>query len=283
MRICPSRTGAAIRNSRTRGGHIGTTCASMILSFAFAFALSGSARAQNDVVMPPAEPVASDNGAPPMTSSGDVSFFSQDLGTLLRLRYNTESYGQDGQGNFDIGSMQVVTMDDAAAFLDAQVTMNDSDGLGYNIGVGYRFLDYPSYAGDSGRVEGVSVWADGMHTEAGNFYPQVGVSFESLGDLWDLRSNFYIPVGKEQQVGNFKSTGQTGFFGNSIAQLTQAVVDSSFTVGELEIARRLGEERDAWVFAGPYFFDERPRRQRGLSHRSPRLRVPRLAAAVCRQ
>ena len=61
-----------------------------------------------------------------MAQSGNVSFFSQDLGTILRLRYNTESYGQDGQGNFDIGTMQVVTMDDSAAFFDGQVTMNDA-------------------------------------------------------------------------------------------------------------------------------------------------------------
>ena len=149
--------------------------------------------------------------------------------------------------------MQVVTMDDTAALFDGQVTMNDVNGVGYNIGVGYRWMNFPPYAMDSGRVDGVALWADGTHTEAGNFFPQIGLSYESLGEMWDMRSNLYVPVGKQDQVGAFKQTGEIGFQGNSIAQLTQAIVDSSYTVGEIEFARRLGSDRDAWAFAGPYF------------------------------
>ncbi len=228
------------------------TSARVVAFLAIALELVSVAIAEN-MVMPPAEPTAVDSAAPPMTQSGNVSFYSQDLGTILRLRYNTESYGQDGQGNFDIGSFQVITMEDSAAFLDGQVTLNDVNGVGFNVGVGYRIIDFPPYAMDTGRMEGVSLWADGTHTEAGNFFPQIGVSLESLGEMWDVRANGYIPVGKQDQVGPFKSTGKIGFEGNSISQLTRAVVDSSFTVGEIEIARRMGAERDAWAFAGPYF------------------------------
>lgn len=188
-----------------------------------------------------------------MTQSGNVSFFSQDLGTILRLRFNTESYGQDGVGNFDIGTMQVVTMNDTAAIFDGQVTLNDVDGVGFNLGFGYRWMNFPPYAMDTGRVDGVALWVDGTHTNAGNFFPQIGLSYESLGETWDMRANAYIPVGQQDQVGNFKPTGEIGFQGNSISQLTQAIVDSSFTVGEVEFARRMGSERDAWAFAGPYF------------------------------
>ena len=52
--------------------------------------------------MPPAmDSPAMDAGAPPVSQSGggDIGFFSQDLGTILRLKYTTESYGQDGTGN----------------------------------------------------------------------------------------------------------------------------------------------------------------------------------------
>ncbi len=142
------------------------------------------------------------SAAPPMSMSeaGDVGYFSQDLGTILRLRFSTESYGQDGNGNFDIGSMQVVTMDDTEAFLDGQVTMNESDGVGFNVGLGYRWMSYPFYSADSGRMEGVSLWADGTHTDAGNFFPQVGISYESLGEMWDVRANGYIPLGQREQV-----------------------------------------------------------------------------------
>src|SRR3954464_1961305 len=76
-------------------------------------------RANPQTELPPAmESTSPDAGAPPMSQSGggDVSYFSQDLGTLVRLRYNTNSYGQDGTGNFDIGTMEMVTMDGSAAF-----------------------------------------------------------------------------------------------------------------------------------------------------------------------
>ncbi len=248
---------AASRAGRTRWGRTREVCVRALAWFAaihVLVGLTGNVIAQ-DALPPAMNATGADPGAPPVAQSGggDVDFFSQDLGTILRLRYNTNSYGQDGVGNLDIGTMQVVTMDDTAAFLDGQVTMNDVDGVGFNVGLGYRWLDFPPYAAESGRMEGVSVWADGTHTDAGNFFPQVGVSLESLGELWDIRANGYIPVGQREQVGAFKPTNQIGFLGNSIAELTQATADRSFYSAELEIARRLGVNRDAWGFAGPYF------------------------------
>lgn len=206
-----------------------------------------------DLVSPGTESLGMDHGVAPMTNVGGGDFFSQDLGTILRLRYNTESYGQNDQGNFDIGTMQVLSFDDSIVFFDGQITLNDVQGVGFNLGVGYRWLSFPPYALDTGRVEGISVWADGTSTEASNFFPQVGLSYESLGEMWDLRANGYIPVGEQDQVGRFRETGVIGFQGNSISELTRAVQDSSFYAGEVELARRLGAERDAWAFAGPYF------------------------------
>lgn len=243
---------AAIHDLEIGHGNRGAMCWAILLMAVSILAAPRIVFAEN-VAMESAEAPGVDPGAPPVAQSGNVNFFSQDLGTMLRLRYNTESYGQDGQGNFDVGSMQVFTMEDSAAILDGQVTMNENDGVGFNIGAGYRWMNFPPYSMSSGRVDGVSVWADGMQTRAGNFFPQIGVSYESLGESWDLRSNFYIPLGPKTKVGDFKPTGEIGFQGNSISQLTQAIVDSSFTVGELEVARRLGAGRDAWAFAGPYF------------------------------
>jgi hypothetical protein len=193
-------------------------------------------RANAQSTLPPAMDSASpDAGAPPMMQSGggDLSYFSQDLGSIVRLRYSTQSYGQDGTGNFDVGTMQIVTMDDTAAFFDGQVTMNESDGVGFNVGLGYRWMNYPDWAANSGRMDGISLWADGTHTNAGNFFPQVGVSYESLGELWDVRANGYIPIGEKEQVGAFKATNTIGFEGNSIATLTKATVDKPFYSAEV--------------------------------------------------
>src|SRR6185436_4760091 len=180
----PESFGAAININRIgceRRAQRGVLAA---ITLACALVFTTRAPAQN-MVMPAAEPVM-ESGAP-MTQSGDVSFYSQDLGTILRLRYSTESYGQDNHGNFDIGSMQVATFDDndAAAFLDGQVTLNEVDGVGFNIGVGFRAIDFPSYSMNTGRMDGISFWVDGQHTNEGAFYPQIGLSLESLGELWD--------------------------------------------------------------------------------------------------
>jgi hypothetical protein len=212
--------------------------------------IAASAAAQGGGDAPLVE--ANTGDAAPMTNMGGGDFFSQELGSLVRLRYNTESYGQDEHGNFDIGTMQVTNFDDATAFFDGQVSLNEAQGIGFNLGVGYRWLGETPVAIEPERITGFSLWADGTDAHDGNFFPQVGVSFESLGDFWDMRVNGYIPVGERTQTGHFNPTGVVGFAGNSIVDQTVADQHTSFDVAELEIARRLGNERDAWAFAGPY-------------------------------
>lgn len=210
------------------------------------------AASATDPGLPPAMDPSAFGPEIPQSYFGGGGFFSQDLGTLLRLRYNTASYGQDEEGNLDIGTMQVVNFEDAAAFFDGQVTLNDIHGVGYNLGLGFRWLDFVPFVTEPERITGVSLWADGMRTQAGGFFPQIGVTYESLGDMWDLRVNGYLPVGQRTQVGEFETTGEIGFFGNSIGDLTQAKSYTAFDAAEVELARRLGAERDAWGFAGGY-------------------------------
>jgi len=214
------------------------------LRFALCFttmclAAFGVASAQ-DVVMP--APAGMDNGVAPTTQYGGGSYYSQDLGTTLRLGYSTESYGQFGRGNFDVGTMRVFMFDEMAAFFDGQVTLNEAQGVGYNLGVGYRWMHYPGISQDAGRIGGVSLWTDGTSTREGNFFPQIGLSLESLGDMWDFRANGYLALGPQDQQGEFVATGETGFQGNSIAELTQAVLNTSYWVG----ARRLGLRRSVF-------------------------------------
>lgn len=190
-------------------------------------------------------------GAPAIEMGGG-NFFSQELGTLLRLRYNTESYGQDRRGNLDIGTMRVANFEDAIAFFDGQATLSDVNGVGYNLGVGFRWLGWNPVPFEPERITGFSFWADGTSTESGNFFPQVGLSFESLGEMWDLRVNGYIPVGKESQLGAFRPTGGISFDQNFLVQEAVADRNTSLNVAEAEIARRIMRDRDAWAFAGPY-------------------------------
>ena len=184
----PECRSAAIRCDRIRRGHRSRFGVQAFASIAALLALSCGAFAQN-MAMPDAATHGIDPGAAPMTQSGDVNFFSQDLGTILRLRYNTESYGQDVEGNFDIGTMQVVTMDDRGRLLRRPSDAQRQEWRRLQSRRRLSLVEF-SVVLDGHRPRGRRrLWADGTHTEAGNFFPQIGLSYESLGEMWDLRSN----------------------------------------------------------------------------------------------
>lgn len=215
-----------------------------------AVGVSNTASAQ-DIAFP--DPHGGFDAGPPQSYASGGSFFNQQLNTHLRVRYNSQSYGQ-GEGNFDIGTMKLFDLGDASMFVDGQVTMNDVDGVGYNVGVGYRWFEdqTPIWDPDPQRVLGLSIWSDGSPTQNDHFFTQIGVSFEALGEAYDFRSNLYVPVGNTVRDGDFSITGTNIFEGNGLAQQISAVRDTALTVGEFEVAKRW-DNRDAWGFAGAYF------------------------------
>ncbi|WP_425399747.1 beta strand repeat-containing protein [Aeoliella sp.] len=178
--------------------------------------------------------------------------YSPSLGMHLRARYNTKSYGQV-RGNLDLGTMKVFEAENGGVwFVDGQVTLNDESKVGYNAGIGYRFMTLPLLPNspDSAKIAGISFWTDGSTTINENFLPQVGISLEYLGDFWDARANTYIPFA-DIEVGDFVATDTITYQGDFLVQETIAGTDEALTVQDVELARRLGE-RDLWLFAGAY-------------------------------
>ena len=192
------------------------------------------------------------DGGPASSYEAGGQGFMPSLGTHLRARYTTQGYGQE-EGNFDLGTMKLFNWDEStASFIDGQVTMNDESGVGYNVGLGHRVI-MPSitpWEQDAAKIYGISLWSDGSTIGKEKFFPQLGLSLEYLGDVWDVRANGYLPL-DDSQVGDPIPTGELGFSGNFLLQLTQARQDTALSVGELELARRLGN-RDAWGFVGGY-------------------------------
>ncbi|MEX2169621.1 MAG: hypothetical protein WD851_09935 [Pirellulales bacterium] len=192
------------------------------------------------------------DGGPASSYEAGGQGFMPSLGTHLRARYTTQGYGQE-EGNFDLGTMKLFNWDEGtASFIDGQVTMNDESGVGYNVGLGHRVI-MPSitpWEQDAAKIYGISLWSDGSTIGKEKFFPQLGLSLEYLGDVWDVRANGYLPL-DDSQVGDPIPTGELGFSGNFLLQLTQARQDTALSVGELELARRLGN-RDAWGFVGGY-------------------------------
>ncbi len=196
----------------------------------------------------------SDGGyiAPPGNSYSPYGMnYSPSLGAHLRARYNTQSYGQV-HGNFSLGTMKMFEGPGGVWFLDGQVTMNDESKIGYNAGVGYRFMTLPLLptSPDREKIAGISLWSDGSTTINDNFISQFGVSLEYLGDNWDFRWNGYVPT-SDIEVGDFQATDNITYQGDFLVQETLAGTDEALNVMEWELARRLGN-RDAWVFGGTY-------------------------------
>ncbi|WP_442481507.1 beta strand repeat-containing protein [Aeoliella sp. SH292] len=177
--------------------------------------------------------------------------YSPSLGAHLRARYNTRSYGQV-RGNLDLGTMKLFDAPNGVWFVDAQVTLNDESKIGYNAGVGYRFMTLPLFptSPDTEKIAGISVWSDGTTTVNENFLPQIGVSLEYLGDNWDSRLNTYLPIA-DIEVGDFVATDNITYQGDFLVQETLAGTDEALTVTDFEVARRMGN-RDLWLFGGTY-------------------------------
>lgn len=211
-----------------------------------------------DLQQPPmAEPLGAPSqwdsaGGGPVSYSGAGSTFSPSLGGHLRARYNTQSYGQVA-GNLDLGTMFRHDAGDTSWFLDGQVTLNDESQVGYNLGVGFRTIASPEMMllGEREKLVGLSLWSDGSSTINDNFFPQIGVSFELLGDNLDLRGNAYYVVEDLTATGDPQPTGGSGFFGNSLVQSSLTGIDHALHVTELEAAHRIAD-RELWGFAGVY-------------------------------
>lgn len=202
------------------------------------------------------QPMASSGDAPPVAydSGGAVSYsaggasYSQSLGAHLRARYNTQSYGQP-DGNLDLGTMLMTTDGDTSWFFDGQVTLNDESHVGFNVGSGVRTLYYGDLLGE--RLLGLSIWADGTSTLNDNFFPQLGLSYELLGDKWDIRANASFVLSDQTQVGSTNRTGGIDFFNNNLVRQTITGQDDAMHLTEIEVARRVFN-RELWGFAGGY-------------------------------
>ncbi|WP_146590605.1 beta strand repeat-containing protein [Posidoniimonas polymericola] len=185
--------------------------------------------------------------------SGGGMSYSQSLGTHLRAAYNTQSYGQ-AAGNLDLGTMLMHQDGDRALFLDGQITLNDETGPGFNLGVGARALvdtEFPML-GESQKILGVSLWADGSSTINDNFFPQIGLSGELLGDQWDFRANASFVLEDQTAFGDtVVGNGGVTYIGNALSAASLTGRDNAMHLTELEAARRIAN-REFWAFAGGY-------------------------------
>jgi hypothetical protein len=208
-----------------------------------------------------AQTIANSMSAPPMgTAPGDdlpfqsVTDTSSYLGqTPLRVWHTTRSPGQE-QSETALGTHWAAPTDGGLIFVDGQFRVGNQDQeFSGNFGVGARWRNDDFFTG-SPRIFGMSVWYDGEDTQLDNWFNQIGVSFERLGPLVDLRLNVNIPLEDLKAGDDVTFLGDTVFTGNGLAQSTVVAADSSLRVVDFEAAPRIFN-LNAWFYAGGYQMD----------------------------
>lgn len=147
--------------------------------------------------------------------------------------------------------MPIIPLDNAAVFSDWRLFIDANGEVGTNLGLGYR-----QWVDELDHVVGASLWYDGDNTSS-EFFNQLGLTLELLGDDWDLLSNVYIPVGNDNRNYSVSNT-------NATIMGSQLMFDQVRDAGEampgidmefgLLIPTEFGVEHEVRAYAGWYFF-----------------------------
>ena len=148
-------------------------------------------------------------------------------------------------------------------FLEGRVLLDNDANLGSNVILGHRI-----YNEKDNRIYGGYIAYD-TRDSGHKFFQQIGLGFESLGERWDLRTNFYIPVGDtRQQVDvDIADTGllvtDTRFSGHFLwvdtfrQRSERRVHEAAVFSFDLEAGGKLaqlGEWGNLWIYGGPYYY-----------------------------
>jgi hypothetical protein len=149
-------------------------------------------------------------------------------------------------------------------YVSPQLLIDNGGDIGGNLLFGHR-----AYSVDSNRIWGGYLSLDARETDESDFY-QLGLGFETLGEVWDFRINGYVPLGDTSQVIDERTfdTGlgvDSGFEGNLLIlssrreQQLIRVEEVALSGFDAEIGARIATwndgNSDMRGFAGLYFYD----------------------------
>lgn len=138
-------------------------------------------------------------------------------------------------------------------FGDIRTFITNRSRFGGNFGTGYRYFDSGMQ-----RVFGASGWYD-SDGSTGTTFQQLGLSLETLGDWWDLRANFYLPIGSlTRDVSDTIVPGSLRYSGYNILydrdQLQGHAMRGLDMEAGMPIWGKLADQHDLRVYAGWYHF-----------------------------
>ncbi|MBD1804177.1 right-handed parallel beta-helix repeat-containing protein [Microcoleus sp. FACHB-SPT15] len=178
--------------------------------------------------------------------------------------YSTSGAGYDAFTNIEGFVPLLQSPGSTLTFLEGRLLIDNDADFGGNLLLGHRV-----YNPKSDRILGGYISYDHRDTGSSSFN-QIGAGFESLGEIWDFRSNFYLPIGdtrqlaEESSVQNFSALTEPFFQDNFlVATGTQQRFESrrfEAAMGGLDVEAgvriaRLGATGDLRGYAGLYYYD----------------------------
>lgn len=172
--------------------------------------------------------------------------------TPLRIWHATRGFGQEASETA-FGGRMAFDLTDAVGFIDGQFRLSNESRGGANIGGGVRWVT-PGLITSDPRIFGLTGWYDGQETVIGNYFNQLGVSVESLGEYVDVRLNANIPLESTKAGDDIRFSGVPGYTGNFLTQQTFVDADTPLRVVDFEVAPRI-YNLNAWFYGGGYQMD----------------------------
>lgn len=163
-----------------------------------------------------------------------------------------ETFGRDSSITH-VEVMPMIPLDNAAIFSDWRLFIDNHGEVGGNVGLGYR-----QWVEEINHVVGASFWYDGDNTTT-EYFNQLGLSFEVMGDDWDSFLNLYLPVGDDTRDFSIRNTNSrfdgtgTSILFDQVRDRGEAMPGLDFEFGFL-VPTDFGTRHEVRTYAGWYHF-----------------------------
>ncbi|MDA1213047.1 MAG: inverse autotransporter beta domain-containing protein, partial [Planctomycetota bacterium] len=183
------------------------------------------------------------SGSVSLGNNGTYLMFDQNVGNRVGL--------QDGYSRFNIFMPLFQRDPNNLLFGSVNLIVSDHTRVGAvgSIGGRHYFSQYDRILGISG-----SYFSDDSQT--GHRYNQVSFGAEWLGNTWDLRSNIYIPVDRQDTKLGIVQEGTTPVSRDGqLVYLNQRAFEEQLLGGDLEVGVPIPTQSWIKAFLGTYYYD----------------------------
>ena len=194
---------------------------------------------------------------------GDQGFLQSDLitgrsGQAYGNLFRVGGFTGPGVGRkvaiFPLEWMPYSLIDNNLFFADFRAFRGSTDTWGFNAGGGYRH-----YFPKIDRILGVNAFFDYDNT-SGALFRQVGFGVESLGALYDVRANAYLPTGSSAQQLSLVNVDGTQTFVNHFLLVNQQRTIANALHGfdgeiGVPVPGAIATRHDLRVFGGGYWYE----------------------------